>query len=133
MKYAVLAYTDADWDDRPQAEKRRVHGRGVYGTLHSDSAQVLAHYRVAPSRPVVALELAGEDLVRSAPLRSDDRPHLRALFLVESDDADAVVELARRLPVLGLGGTVEIWPVAQPSLSRSASGKRRLIGRRRSA
>jgi hypothetical protein len=39
---------------------------------------------------------------------------LRALYLVESDDLDAVVALARRLPAVDAGATVEIWPLTEP-------------------
>ena len=39
---------------------------------------------------------------------------LRALYLVESDDLDAVVALAGRLPAVAAGATVQIWPLTQP-------------------
>ncbi len=39
---------------------------------------------------------------------------LRALYLLESDDPAAVVDLAARLPAVHMGGTVEVWPLIEP-------------------
>jgi hypothetical protein len=40
---------------------------------------------------------------------------LRALYLLESDDPDAVLDLTSRLPAHRIGGAAEIWPLIEPS------------------
>lgn len=43
------------------------------------------------------------------------REALRALFLLESDDVEAVLRLAGELPAIHLGGSVEVWPLIEPA------------------
>jgi hypothetical protein len=46
---------------------------------------------------------------------SEGQAELRALFIIESDDYEAVIERARQLPILRLGGAIDIWPLTEPS------------------
>jgi hypothetical protein len=36
---------------------------------------------------------------------------LRALYLLDSDDPDAVLDFASQLPAVRMGGAVEVWPL----------------------
>ena len=120
MKYALLGY-DADGAlDRLAAEgKRALHGG--HRALHDDaqaaanpSVRVIAHYRVRPPRHVTTVRLAGNDTVTREGPSTDASKALRALYLLESDDPDAVLDLVARLPAVRMGGTVEVWPIAEP-------------------
>jgi hypothetical protein len=41
------------------------------------------------------------------------RENFRALYLIESDDHDAVLELASQIPAARRGGAVEVWPLTK--------------------
>ena len=49
---------------------------------------------------------------------SETSATLRALYILDSDDPDAVVQLAEQLPATLQGATVEIWPLTEPSTPR---------------
>lgn len=120
MKYALLGYDPAgSLRELPADEKRALHGS--HRTLHDEVAaaadspvRVLAHYRFRPSRLVTTLSLIGDQLVSAGGPVSEASAGLRALYLLESDDADAVLDLASRLPAIRMGGTVEVWPLTEP-------------------
>jgi hypothetical protein len=38
---------------------------------------------------------------------------LRALYLLESDDPDAVLDLASQLPAVRMSGAIEVWPLSE--------------------
>ena len=120
MKYALLGYDPAgSLRELPAEEKRALHG--AHRTLHDEVAaatdspvSVIAHYRFRPRRLVTTLSLLGDQLVRTEGPATDATAGLRAIYLVESDDADAVLDLASRLPAVQMGGTVEVWPLTEP-------------------
>ena len=47
---------------------------------------------------------------------------LRAFYLLDSDEPDAVLEFARQHPALHLGGTAEVLPLIEPG--RHGQGRR---------
>jgi hypothetical protein len=120
MKYAVLGYDTADALGNLTAEdKRALHG--AHRALHDNaqaaadsSVRVLAHYRFRPPRHTTTVRLAGDGIVSSEGPSAGAGAALRAIYLVESDDPDAVLDLASRLPAIRMGGTVEVWPLIEP-------------------
>lgn len=115
MKYALLAYDPAgSLQELPAEDKRALH-RGHAALQHDESrATVIAHYRFRPARLVTTISLANDDLVERGGAATETSAELRALYLIESSDPDAVSNLARQLPAVQFGGTVEIWPLAEP-------------------
>ena len=118
MRYALLGYDlDNAMDDLAAEEKRTLH-RG-HANLHNDTlpggVALNTHYRFRPARQTITLRPSADDLIREEGAASTASSTLRALYLVESDNHDAVVDLARRLPPLRLGATLEIWPLTEPS------------------
>jgi hypothetical protein len=118
MKYVLLGYDlDRSLDDLAGPEKRSLHGRhaGLHKSQNTDSAvTVVAHYRFRPTQQATTVRLEEGELISREGPASAASGKLRALYLVESDDLDAVVALARRLPAVGAGATVEIWPLTEP-------------------
>jgi hypothetical protein len=120
MKYALLGYdTEGSLDSIPPEDKRALHR--AHRTLHDDfqsegtaAVNVIAHYRFRPSRLTTTLRRAGDEVARTEGSSSEATEALRALYLVESDDRDAVLDLAARLPAVRMGGTVEVWPLTEP-------------------
>src|SRR5262249_38525548 len=118
MKYALLGYdTEGALEALAANDKRALHtGHHALHDEHeaaSGSVTVIAHYRFRPPRPArAARRVGGEPVAPDGPPASS--ASLRALYLVESDDRDAVLDLARQLPALRMGGTIEVWPLAEP-------------------
>jgi hypothetical protein len=116
MKYALLAYDLAGSLQELPADDKRVLHRGHAALQHAESrATVIAHFRFRPARLVTTVSLVGDELVERGGAASETSAELRALYLVESSDPDAVSDLARQLPAVQLGGTVEIWPLTEPA------------------
>jgi hypothetical protein len=121
MKYAVLGYDSEGSLGALAAEgKRALHG--AQRALHDDvqaaansSVRVISHYRVRPPRHTTTVRLAGDEIVTSEGPSTEASEALRALYLVDSDDPDAVLDLAARLPAVRMGGTVEVWPLIEPN------------------
>ena len=66
------------------------------------SATLLAHYRLRPPRLTTTITLDAGDLVTTVGARSETQA-LRALFLLDSDDPETVVDVARQLPAVRMG------------------------------
>jgi hypothetical protein len=121
MKYALLGYdTEGSLDGLAAEEKRALHR--AHRALHDDvqaaansSVSVIAHYRVRAPRQTTTVRLAGGEVVRSEGPSAEASDALRALYLLESEDPDAVIDLAARLPAVRMGGIVEVWPLIEPA------------------
>jgi hypothetical protein len=121
MKYALLAYGKSDGDESGESnrdsmtaeEKRALHDSGVYAAL-SGSADLLAHYRLRTPRLTTTVRLSDNELTRTEGPMDEAMQSLCALFLVESEELEAVVTLAGQLPPIRVGGRVEIWPLIEP-------------------
>jgi hypothetical protein len=85
---------------------------------------VLAHYRLRPPEQTTTIRRVEDEIARTqGPSGAAREETLRALYLLESDDPDAVLELASRLPAVRIGATAEIWPLIEPtSGARAARG-----------
>jgi hypothetical protein len=81
---------------------------------------VIAHFRFRPARGATTVRRADGEVVRTKGSASGKTEALRALYVVESDDSDAVLDLATSLPAVHMGGTVEVWPLIEPD--RGTSG-----------
>ena len=119
MKYALLGYdTEGALEALAANDKRALHsGHHALHDEHeaaSGSVTVIAHYRFRPPRLASTVRLVGGETVTTDGPPADSSASLRALYLVESDDRDAVLDLARQLPALRMGGTIEVWPLAEP-------------------
>jgi hypothetical protein len=121
MKYAVLGYDrEGSLDTLAGADKRALHAghqalQAEVQALADPSVRVIAHYRVRPSRHATTVRLAGDKVVRLEGPSAESCQALRALYLLESDEPDAVLDLAARLPAVRMGGTIEVWPLIEPS------------------
>jgi hypothetical protein len=119
MKFALLGYdTERSLDALPPEDKRALHG--AHRTLHDDfqaegtaSVNVIAHYSFRPPRLTTTLRRAGDEVARTEGSYSEATEALRALYLLESDDPEAVLDLASQLPAVRMGGTVEVWPLVE--------------------
>jgi hypothetical protein len=133
MKYALLVYEGGTaWDDLPAAEKRELHDPTAYAGFESGAAALLAHYRLRAPQHTTTIRLANGELSRTEG-PTETREALSALFLLESDDAETVLSLAGTLPAIRLGGSVEVWPLIEPSPHRREGHERGHWARRQRA
>jgi hypothetical protein len=119
VKYALFVYGDESLDQLPAAERRSLHAahRGLHNEHHAAAAasvHVLGHYRLRPPANTITIRRIGDEIAKTQGPSDLGRETLRALYLLESDDADSVLDLAGRLPALRIGGTAEIWPLIEP-------------------
>jgi hypothetical protein len=123
MKYALLGYDlDGTLDQLARDSKRALHRRHAALGEHAPinpSVKVVAHYRFRPS----PLATVHHDANTGTPIRvdgaaSETSATLRALYILDSDDPDAVIQLAEQLPATSQGATVEIWPLTEPRIAR---------------
>ena len=115
MKFALLAYDPTgSLQELPTDDKRALH-RGHAALQHDESrVTVIAHYRFRPARLVTTISLAEDELIERDGAATETSAGLRALYILESSEPNAVTDLARQLPAVQLGGTVEIWPLTEP-------------------
>ena len=111
MQYAVLIYENPGaWatlgdDERKQATARYWTLReepGVLGGAGLQGADTATTIRVQ----------GGETLVTDGPF-ADTKEVFGGYYLVEADDVDAAIALAAKIPVVALGGAIEIRPVME--------------------
>src|SRR5713226_3668741 len=113
MNYALLVYIAPELLRGLSSEdKLSLHGGGQPAT--SASASLVAHYRLRPPRTATTIRLNGDEIVKADGPSVEMREGLRALYVLESDEPDAVHDFASRLPAVRLGGTVEVWPLIEP-------------------
>jgi hypothetical protein len=122
MKYMLLGYDlDGRLDRLPGDSKRAVHRSHSELREHapiSSGAQVVAHYRFRPS-PLATIrhDAEADSLIRVEGAASEASATLRALYILDSDDHDAVLHFAEQLPAMLQGATVEVWPLTEPHSS----------------
>ena len=127
MKYVLLGYDSEALEELAPEEKRAFHA--AHRALHevagggNVSVNVTAHYRFRPARLAKTLRFAGDNLVTAEGPAAETSNALRALYLLESDDPDAVLEFASHLPALRAGGRLEVWPLTEPT-DASSRGSR---------
>jgi hypothetical protein len=125
LRYALLGYDlDHALDELAAEDKRALHRThaSVNDNVLPDGVKLITHYRFRPARQTTTLRPSAHDLIREEGAASAVSSTLRALYIVESDDPEAVVTLAGQLPALAAGATIEIWPLGEPGGSSSPSG-----------
>jgi hypothetical protein len=75
---------------------------------------VIGHYRFRPPEASTTVRVEEGQVVTSpGPLVDTSARALRALYLLESDDHGAALELAARAPAARMGGAVEVRPLVE--------------------
>ena len=111
MKYALLVYDGpGSWHDLDTEHKHAAHGE--YEAV-SDSPDVIAHYRLRSPQRTTTIRVKDNHSVKTDGPLTDTSETFRAIYLVETDDNDSVLELAARIPAASMGGAVEVWPLME--------------------
>ena len=114
MKYALLVYGARE---TLAGESRAVHDPAAYRAPDTGTARLLAHYRLRAPERTTTIRLSGNNLARTTGASAEHRETLCALFLIDSKQEETVLEIASQLPAVGLGATVEVWPLIETAAS----------------
>ncbi|MFI6267227.1 YciI family protein [Micromonospora sp. NPDC051006] len=111
MRYALLinerpgAYVGLSGDERAAITAE-------YMALRSDD-RVIGGERLQPAGTATTARAGdGELLLTDGPF-ADTKEIFGGFYIVEAEDLDGALELAARIPVLRLGGSVEVRPLAE--------------------
>lgn len=128
MNYALLVYISAEsWEGLSPEDRRSLHVD--HQAAASTAANVIAHYRFRPPQLTTTVRLDGDQIARTEGPSSESGEGLRALYMLESDEPDAVLDFASQHPAVRVGGTAELWPlVAAGGHERARHGHRRWKG-----
>jgi hypothetical protein len=111
MNYALLVYVIPEsLRGLSPEDKRSLHGEHQAAA----STSVIAHYTFRPPRLATTVRVDGDEIVKTEGPSAETREGLRALYVLESDEQDAVLDFASQIPAVRLGGTAEVWPLIEP-------------------
>jgi hypothetical protein len=111
MKYALLVYdVPTSWHGVSTEQRHALHDE-----YHAVAASpgILGHYRPGPPQKATTVRVEEDQIVKTEGPLADTRESLRAIYLLENDDHDSVLELAARIPAARVGGAVEVWPLTE--------------------
>ena len=109
MQYALLIYnTPGAMESLSPAERETLSTE--YYALREEPG-VLSGAGLQPVTTATTIRLAdGKPLVTDGPF-ADTKEVFGGFYVVEADDLDQALEVATRIPVLRIGGTVEVRPL----------------------
>jgi hypothetical protein len=109
MQYAMMIYADPSYQEAlSDAEREAVVAE--FAAL-ADDARCVGATQLQPKETATCVRVVGgRTLMTDGPF-ADTKEVLGGLFLVEAANLDEAIELAARIPVARLGGTVEVRPV----------------------
>ena len=113
MQYLLMCCCDeAEWMKLPDAERGRIMGE--YGKLLHElktSGRLLAGAQLDRSASAVTVrEKNGKPVVTDGPF-AETKEQLGGYHLIECKDRDEAVSIARRIPTLAAGGSIEVRPL----------------------
>lgn len=117
MQYMLMCCIDEKlWDQLPESRKDKVmqeYGRFIQEIVKS------GHYRAGgqlqPSSTATTVrEKNGKPVILDGPF-AETKEQLGGYHLIECRDLDEAISIAKRIPSIRVGGTVEVRPMAPTS------------------
>jgi hypothetical protein len=111
MQYALLIY------ERPGSyvglsDDQRQAITAEYMTIRHD-ARVIDGGRLKPVETATTVRMVdGESLITDGPF-ADTKEVFGGYFILEADNVDPALEIARRIPAVRMGGVVEVRPMME--------------------
>jgi hypothetical protein len=113
MRYALLIYENPGAHDGESAEERQAL-TAEYMAMYDDArVQAGAHLQ-----PVDTATVVRDDLVTDGPF-ADTKEIFGGFFLIDAEDQDAALAIAKRVPAQRFGGAVEVRPIVEYDPSRA--------------
>jgi hypothetical protein len=107
MRYALLIYESPGAHDGRSAEERQAITREYMAMYDDARVQSGAHLK-----PVDTATVVREDLVTDGPF-AETKEIFGGFFLIDAEDLDAALQIARRIPAQRFGGAVEVRPIQE--------------------
>ncbi len=114
MRYALLAYQNADVLDRRDEEEQRRINAGVADVLARPNVTGWLRLQTFESATTVRQE-HGETLLTDGPF-VDRKDYLGGFILVEAENLDGALSVARELQELTNASAIEVRPVREEPL-----------------
>lgn len=110
MRYALFVYdTPSAWHGISTEQRHALHAE--YHAL-AGFPGVIGHYRFRRPEKATTVCVEEDQVMKSpGPLLDAGERTLGALYMLESDDYNAVLEFAARIPAVRMGGAVELRPI----------------------
>jgi hypothetical protein len=113
MKYALLIYpgrTVEEFEQLPEEQQRSLEAEFL--ALMDEPGVLGAEQLQPPESATTVREQDGKTLTTDGPF-ADTKEILGGIYLLEADDLDRALELAARIPVVRMGGAVEVRPLVE--------------------
>ena len=107
MRYALLIYENPGAHDGRSDEERAAITREYMGMYDDTRVKSGAHLR-----PIETATVVREDVVTDGPF-ADTKEFFGGFFLIDAEDLDAALEIAKRVPAQRFGGAVEVRPIVE--------------------
>ena len=106
MRYALLIYENPASNEGRTAEEAQAITAEYMAMYNDERVQSGAHLK-----PIDTATVVSADLVTDGPF-ANTKEIFGGFFLIEADDLDGALEIAKRIPAQRFGGVVEVRPIA---------------------
>lgn len=111
MQYALLIYLQPDSDSGVPPEELEALS-GEYLAIRDDE-RVSGGAHLQPTTTATTLRSQdGESVLMDGPF-AETKEVFGGFYLVQADDLDAALDIARRVPAVRMGGSVEVRPLVE--------------------
>lgn len=110
MKYMLLLHeVDTDWTAAPQEElDKALAAHGAFVQFLQERGRPFSGEAVRPSHTATTLRPDGDDVLITDGPYVELKEHIGGFYVIEADDLDDAIEVAKRVP---MGAGVEIRPI----------------------
>jgi hypothetical protein len=110
MKYAMLIYSEPSSHDLPEDERAAVYAE--YLALCDEPGYVDSGELHPPAMATTVRQRDGDTLITDGPF-ADTKEVFGGYYIFDADTVDTALEIAKRIPVVRLGGSVEVRPLVE--------------------
>jgi hypothetical protein len=111
MQYALLIYERRDASTGLDEEQRRAI-TAEYLAIRRDT-RVIGGAQLKPVDTATTVRMVdGDNLITDGPF-AETKEVFGGYYILEADNVDAALEIARRIPAVRLGGAVEVRPMVE--------------------
>ena len=120
MKYLLLIYNNPEaMAALPEAEVQAIYARvdAVLDSLRASGELVGGDGLAPPSTAKLVRRRDGAVAVTDGPF-AESKEYIAGFYVIEADDLDSALDIARRNPINGQGGGVEVRPIEGGFIAR---------------
>ncbi|MCK5858526.1 YciI family protein [Abyssibacter sp.] len=113
MRYMLMCcMNEAHWNGLDEATRDDVMTRYRSWVDQIDAAgqHVLTHQLMQTATATTLRSPAGREVITDGPF-AETREQFGGFHLIDCEDLDAALAIARRIPTLAVGGTIEVRPL----------------------